>query len=186
MTTSSNGNIFRVNGLLCGEFTGHRWIPRKRASEWRGAFMFSLICAWLKGWVNNREAGDLRRHQAHYDVIVMWIISLHHLHRAILKKSGGNQFHLEKNIYFQTLNYPICIVTWFALRQLLPKFVFVEIVISLTNISLLYLYHFHNSRRNKVLMYLYNVLALLLTATKGVSLQGCRNIYNLTQSRYML
>ena len=37
----------------------------------RGALMFSLICAWLNGWANNREAGDLRRHRAHYDVIVM-------------------------------------------------------------------------------------------------------------------
>ena len=26
-----------------------------------------LICAWINGWVNNREAGDLRRHRAHYD-----------------------------------------------------------------------------------------------------------------------
>ena len=33
--------------------------------------MFSLICAWINGWVNNRKAGDLRRHRAHYDVIVM-------------------------------------------------------------------------------------------------------------------
>ena len=39
--------------------------------QWRGALMFSLICAWMNGWVNNREAGDLRRHRAHYDVIVM-------------------------------------------------------------------------------------------------------------------
>ena len=38
---------------------------------WRGALMFSLICAWIKGWVNNGEAGDLRRHRAHYGVIVM-------------------------------------------------------------------------------------------------------------------
>ena len=37
----------------------------------RGALMFSLIYAWINGWVNNREAGDLRRHRAHYDVIVM-------------------------------------------------------------------------------------------------------------------
>ena len=29
--------------------------------QWRGAFMFSLICAWINRWVNNREAGDLRR-----------------------------------------------------------------------------------------------------------------------------
>ena len=37
----------------------------------RGALMFSLICARINGWVNNGEAGDLRRHRAHYDVIVM-------------------------------------------------------------------------------------------------------------------
>ena len=39
--------------------------------QWRGALMFSLICTWINGWVSNREAGDLRRQQAHYDVIVM-------------------------------------------------------------------------------------------------------------------
>ena len=39
--------------------------------QWRGALMFTLICARINGWVNNREAGDLRRYRAHYDVIVM-------------------------------------------------------------------------------------------------------------------
>ena len=39
--------------------------------QWRGALMFSLICARINGWINNREAGDLRRHRAHYDVTVM-------------------------------------------------------------------------------------------------------------------
>ena len=39
--------------------------------QWRGALMFSLICAWINGRVNNREAGDLRRHRKHYDVTVM-------------------------------------------------------------------------------------------------------------------
>ena len=34
--------------------------PRK--GQWRGVLMFSLICAWTNGWVNNCEAGDLRRH----------------------------------------------------------------------------------------------------------------------------
>ena len=33
MMTSSNRNIFRVTGPLCGEFTGHRWIPLTKASE---------------------------------------------------------------------------------------------------------------------------------------------------------
>ena len=39
--------------------------------QWRGALMFSLICVWINGWVNNREAGDFRRHCDHHDVIVM-------------------------------------------------------------------------------------------------------------------
>ena len=39
--------------------------------QWRGALMFSLICIRLNGWVNNGEAGDLRRLCVHYDVTVM-------------------------------------------------------------------------------------------------------------------
>ena len=33
--------------------------------------MFSLICARINDWVNNREAGELRRYRGRYDVIVM-------------------------------------------------------------------------------------------------------------------
>ena len=52
------------NSSATGEF------PHK--GQWRGALMFSLICAWIyNGWVNNHEAGDLRRHRAHFDVTVM-------------------------------------------------------------------------------------------------------------------
>ena len=69
MMTSSNGNIFRVTGPLCGEFTGPVNSPHKY--QWRRALMFSVICVWINGWVNNREAGDLRRHYSHYDVNVM-------------------------------------------------------------------------------------------------------------------
>ena len=64
MITSSNGNIFRVTDPLCGELTGP------------GAVMFSLICAWIDDWVNNREAGDLRRHLGHYDVNVMLSLAI--------------------------------------------------------------------------------------------------------------
>ena len=39
--------------------------------QWRRALMFSFICVWINGWVNNREAGDLRRHRAHLHIIVM-------------------------------------------------------------------------------------------------------------------
>ena len=54
--------------------------------QWRGALMFSLICSWINDWENNRDAGDLRRHHAHYDVIVIndVVIILHrpkHFHK---------------------------------------------------------------------------------------------------------
>ena len=39
--------------------------------QWRRALMFSLLCTWIHGWVNNSEAGDLRCHHAHYDITVM-------------------------------------------------------------------------------------------------------------------
>ena len=47
--------------FFCGQFTGHQWIPRAKASD------AELWCFFLSR-VNNREAGDLRRHRTHYDV----------------------------------------------------------------------------------------------------------------------
>ena len=50
MMTSSNGNIFV---LLTGlPVTSHH------KGRWRGALMFSLVCTWINGCVNIREAGD--------------------------------------------------------------------------------------------------------------------------------
>ena len=68
--TSSNGNIFRVTGPFCGEFTGHRWIPLTKASD---AELWCFLWSGLEQTVeqNNRDAADLRRHRAHYDVTVM-------------------------------------------------------------------------------------------------------------------
>ena len=53
------------NSPVNGEF------PTKRPVTPMFFFMFSLICAWTNGWVNSQDAGDLRRHRAHYDVNVM-------------------------------------------------------------------------------------------------------------------
>ena len=39
--------------------------------QWCRALMFSLIWAWINGWVNNCGAGDLRCHRTHYDVAVI-------------------------------------------------------------------------------------------------------------------
>ena len=55
---------------------GIHWSPvnSPHKGQWRGALMFSLICAWTNGWVNNRGAVDLRRHRADYDVAVKHIL----------------------------------------------------------------------------------------------------------------
>ena len=55
--------------------------------QWRGALMFSLIYAWINDWVNNLEAGDLRRQHGHYDVIVMKCILLNEIVRIPIKIS---------------------------------------------------------------------------------------------------
>ena len=55
--------ICAENSPVPGEFPTQRPVTR--------SFDITLICARIKGWVNNRKAGDLRRHQAHCDVIVM-------------------------------------------------------------------------------------------------------------------
>ena len=44
--------------------------------QWRRVLMFSLICVWTKGWVNNRDAGNLRRHRAVYDAYIMKMVML--------------------------------------------------------------------------------------------------------------
>ena len=46
-------------------------VNSQHKGQWRGALMFSFICVWINGWVNNGETGDLRRYRAHYDVSVM-------------------------------------------------------------------------------------------------------------------
>ena len=65
MMTSSNGNIFRVTGHLCGEFTGLRWIPRTKASD--AELWYFLWCARLskhsRGWSFETLSHPLWRHR---------------------------------------------------------------------------------------------------------------------------
>ena len=68
--------------------------------QWRGALMFSLICVWRNGWVNNREAGDLRWYRAHYDVNVIVI--------------GNHQGINDRNVY---ANYTFKITATFLRGQ---------------------------------------------------------------------
>ena len=74
----------------------------------RGALMFSLICARINSWVNNGEIGDLRRHWAHYDVIVMnFLFSKNHLHS---EKKFIIAFYLHTGFQL-TMNWRQCFVS---------------------------------------------------------------------------
>ena len=75
------------NSPVPGEF------PHK--GQWRGALMFSLICVWINGWVNNRKAGDLRRYCIHYDVIVMDTLVALYCQRSL---RGNSEKENHKNI----------------------------------------------------------------------------------------
>ena len=66
--------IFRITGHLCGAFTVNRWFLLTKASD--GELKFFFFDLRINERVNNHEAGDLWRHRAQYDVIVMEWISL--------------------------------------------------------------------------------------------------------------
>ena len=67
MMTSSNGNIFSVTDPLCGEFTGHRWIPRLRPVTQSFDVLFDLrlnkrLSKQSRGWLSKTPSGSLWRH----------------------------------------------------------------------------------------------------------------------------
>ena len=99
LMTSSNENVFRVAGPLCG----HRWIPLTKASD--AELWCSLWSApWINGCVNNGEAGDLRRHRAEYDVIVM--ISAKHFRTINTSHVGQNTWRgYQSDIFWGTYVY---------------------------------------------------------------------------------
>ena len=82
-TKLSTGNIFIIHhdDVIKWKHFPRNWpfvrgihrfpVNSPHKGQWRGALMFSLICPRINSWVNNGEAGDLRRYRVHYDVIVM-------------------------------------------------------------------------------------------------------------------
>ena len=92
MMMSSTGNIFSINGPLSLVNSHHRSLVNSHhKSQWCWDLMFSLICAWINGWVNNREAGDLRCHRAHYDVTVMSDTYIYIYSAIILGMGSANE-----------------------------------------------------------------------------------------------
>ena len=64
--------------------------------QWCRTLMCSLICTWINDWVKNREAGDLKCHHTHYDVIVMtklYEAMIIHTHMCTYHNSGQHWYH---------------------------------------------------------------------------------------------
>ena len=133
--------------------------------QWRGALMFSLICVWINGWVNNREAGDLRHHRGHYDVSVMCQRTHNDIHkRSIFHK--GRLFaqitksllnHLRKSLFLicfirshlvwtMLLTYVISTFQWMHISHSAPC-----VIIKMDILCIFLLYRHHSTSTSKEL-----------------------------------
>ena len=104
--TSSNGNIFRVAGPLCGKFTASRWIPAQRPVA--RSFDFSLICARINGWVYNCEAGDSRTIRGIY----VWLLPASWRPSSITIISMNWLQHSRHNESRKQIGI-ICVLLWY-------------------------------------------------------------------------
>ena len=119
--TSSNGNFFpRYWPFVRGIHRSPVNSPHK--GQWHGALMFSLICVWINGSINNRETGDLRRLRAHYDVI-LYGSELLHWHPVkpmiapmLVNTTGGNGYNrlVPNHNLTQQSNVYLCMYHHFA------------------------------------------------------------------------
>ena len=90
--------------------------------QWRGALMFSLICARINGLINNRDAGDLRCHRAHYDVIVIILNQHKRFHPTCMPAQSNihsTSFQWDKHAHLYTFFYSN-VFTQHAHMPLLP------------------------------------------------------------------
>ena len=117
--TTNNGNSpwwrheMETFSALLAICVGNSPVPvnSPHKGQWGEALMFSLICVWINGWVNNREVGDLRRHRAHYDVIVMLRFSFSTNYRRTFRFPRHNTARvklLEPNPIFQVVMESLC------------------------------------------------------------------------------
>ena len=98
--------------------------------QWRRALMFSFICVWINGWVNSREADDLKRHRAHNDVTVMLSVCL-------------LSVHLSRGIHINTFIYtlihlpnlsPIWLKFHLSLYIYIYIYIYIYMIVSCLNI----------------------------------------------------
>ena len=100
--------------------------------QWRGALMFSLICAWMNACVN-RDAGDLRCHRAHYDITVMifqitkceqyiyiYVCMCINLRMyRVAASSSSHAWFLNQPVFLDKYVFPLC-RNWSIIMQKIP------------------------------------------------------------------
>ena len=101
-------------------YAGNSPVTAEFPAQRRGTRSFDVffICSWINGRANNREAGDLRRHRAHYDVTVMGYFNiiwkyffidrwLHHFgeDRHCFPGRHESQSHLPSSGYCRRLGF---------------------------------------------------------------------------------
>ena len=91
--------------VVCGIHRSPVNSPHK--GQWCRALMFSLIYVRINGWVNNREAGDLRRYRTDYDVIVMMSEYI-----LLLNPTTNNEALIVPACGLLTFRRNIMIYTW--------------------------------------------------------------------------
>ena len=106
---------------------GIHWSPvsSSHKGQWRGALVFSFICTWTDAWANNRNAGDLKRHRAHYNVTVMFNVEARTIRRY--PAEDISTIFLDANILIQislkfVLRGPVFVHTWLGNGQATSHF----------------------------------------------------------------
>ena len=86
--------------------------------QWHGALMFSFVCVWINGWVNNRGACNLKRHRAPYDIIVMASIDIlsFHLSQILHRSLPANLLRIT-DILCPSYNTNILIISGMAISH---------------------------------------------------------------------
>ena len=113
MTASGGVKAFASTFVAHDDVIKWKHFPRywpfpPHKGQWCGPLMFSWICVWINGWVNNGETGDLRRYRAHYDATVMqnrvpYTCTGAEIQRLIIENSSLSTWH-NVYIYIWSLN----------------------------------------------------------------------------------
>ena len=102
MMTSSNGNIFRVTGPLCGEFTGPGEFPTQRPVTWRFDVFFDLhlnkrLSKQPWGWWFDTLSWSLWRHCN----VIAWIVMVMSWRLFVMQNKACYPLKLKPCSYIQ-------------------------------------------------------------------------------------